>query len=88
MLPPVDEVWGTDERAEVGAFVEAVRTVIENLTLLRPSEQRLAITGRRAMNSGAASEAHQGLICSVCEHRVRSVRFGCRSGAVAMRLDV
>ena len=45
VLPLVEDVWGTDGRQEVRAYVEAARTVIENLTTLRPSEQRQAITG-------------------------------------------
>lgn len=45
VLPLVEDVWGTDGRPEVRAYVEAARTVIENLATLRPSEQRQAITG-------------------------------------------
>ncbi|MFW5473164.1 hypothetical protein ACOCJ5_07640 [Knoellia sp. CPCC 206450] len=45
VLPLVHDVWGNDERPEVRGYVEAARTVIENLTLLRPTEQRRAITG-------------------------------------------
>lgn len=41
----IEEVWGSDQRHEVVAYVDAVRTVIENLTLLRPSEQRSAVLG-------------------------------------------
>ena len=45
VLALVEDVWGHDAQPEVRAYVEAARTVIENLTLLRPSEQRQAITG-------------------------------------------
>ena len=45
LLPLVDEVWGTDGRPEVRAYVDAARTVIENLTVLRPSDQRQAFIG-------------------------------------------
>ena len=45
VLPLVEDVWGTDERPEVRAYVDAARTVIGNLTVLRPTEQRQAITG-------------------------------------------
>ncbi len=45
VLPLIEEVWGSDQRHEVVAYVDAVRTVIENLTLLRPSEQRAAVLG-------------------------------------------
>ena len=45
VLPLVEDVWGNDGRPEVRAYVEAARTVIENLGVLRPSEQREAITG-------------------------------------------
>ena len=45
VLPLVEHVWGTHGHPEVLAYVKAVRTVIANLTVLRPSEQRLAITG-------------------------------------------
>lgn len=41
----VEAVWGTDGRSEVRDYVDAVRSVVENLTRLRPSAQREAITG-------------------------------------------
>ena len=43
VLPLIESVWGGDQRQEVVAYVDAIRTVIENLTLLRPSEQRAAV---------------------------------------------
>lgn len=43
VLPLVEAVWGADRRSEVIAYVDTVRTVIENLTILRPSEQREAV---------------------------------------------
>ena len=39
---------GNDGREEVTVYVDAVRTVIENLTVLRPSEQRDAVIGHQA----------------------------------------
>ena len=43
VLPLIETVWGTDHRPEVTAYVGTVRTVIENLAILRPSEQREAM---------------------------------------------
>ena len=54
VLPLVEAVWGTDRRAEVIAYVDVVRTVIENLPTLRPSEQRQALL-RRLPTSEARS---------------------------------
>lgn len=45
VLPLIEDVWGNDGRPEVRAYVEAASVVIENLGVLRPSEQRAAITG-------------------------------------------
>jgi hypothetical protein len=43
VLPLVEAVWGTDHRSEVITYVDTARTVIENLAILRPSEQREAV---------------------------------------------
>ena len=43
VLPLIETVWGTDHRSEVIAYVDTARTVIENLAILRPSEQREAV---------------------------------------------
>jgi hypothetical protein len=51
VLPLVESVWGSDHRDEVIAYVDAVRTVIENLTRLRPSEQRDALLGQQRQGS-------------------------------------
>jgi hypothetical protein len=48
VVPLVEAVWGTDDRSEVRDYVDAVRSVVENLTHLRPSAQREAITGLTA----------------------------------------
>lgn len=48
VLPLVEAVWGSDHRSEVIAYVDTVRTVIENLAILRPAEQRAAVLGTRA----------------------------------------
>lgn len=58
VLPLVVKVWGADGRPEVRAYVRAVRTVIENLTMLRPSEQRLAFTGPLPAGQLPAEETH------------------------------
>ena len=42
-MPLIETVWGTDHRSEVIAYVDTARTVIENLGILRPSEQREAV---------------------------------------------
>lgn len=56
VLPLVEDAWGSDQRPEVRAYVEAARTVIENLTVLRPSEQRQLITGLPPAPAIAAEE--------------------------------
>ena len=58
VLPLVEHVWGTDGHPEVLAYVKAVRTVIANLTVLRPSEQRLAITGPLPTGQLPAEQTH------------------------------
>lgn len=45
VLPLVEAVWRNDVRPEVVAYVEMVRTVIENLSVLRPAEQRRIVLG-------------------------------------------
>jgi hypothetical protein len=56
VLPLIETVWGADRRPEVGAYVGTVRTVIENLAVLRPSEQREAVV-RQAQTCGERSHA-------------------------------
>ena len=43
VMPLIETVWGTDHRSEVIGYVDTARTVIENLAILRPSEQREAV---------------------------------------------
>jgi len=45
VLPLVDRAWGDDQRAEVQAYVEMVTTVVSNLSLLKPTEQRQVVLG-------------------------------------------
>ncbi|MFC7726029.1 hypothetical protein ACFQW6_12995 [Nocardioides sp. GCM10028917] len=45
VLPLVDSAWGDDQRPEVEAYVEMVATVVGNLSLLKPSEQRQMVLG-------------------------------------------
>lgn len=45
VLTLIEAVWASDERPEVAAYVAMVRTVIENLSILRPSEQRDRVLG-------------------------------------------
>jgi len=65
VLPLVEAVWGSDHRSEVIAYVDTVRTVIENLAILRPAQQRAAVLGARAASrpqrsSGEALSAPVG----------------------------
>jgi hypothetical protein len=53
VLPLIEAVWGTGARPEVAAYVEMVRTVIENLSTLRPAEQRRMVLGQRPDQSPA-----------------------------------
>jgi hypothetical protein len=43
VMPLIETVWGTDRRPEVIAYVDTARTVIDNMAILRPSEQREAV---------------------------------------------
>jgi hypothetical protein len=43
VLPLLEAVWGDEPRREVAAYVDMVRTVIENLSTLRPAEQRATV---------------------------------------------
>jgi hypothetical protein len=45
VLPIVDEIWGQTADADVQAYLRMVRTVIGNLTTMKPSEQRAAVLG-------------------------------------------
>lgn len=45
VVPLIETVWSGDPRPEVRAYVAMVRAVIENLTTLRPSEQRKRVLG-------------------------------------------
>jgi hypothetical protein len=45
VLPLVDSAWGDDRRPEVKAYVAMVSTVVGNLGLLKPSEQRQIVLG-------------------------------------------
>jgi hypothetical protein len=58
VLPLVDAVWGADPRPDVIAYFDAVRTVIENLTILRPSEQREEVL-RQVPTSGERLTSRQ-----------------------------
>lgn len=55
VLPLVEAVWGTDHRSEVIAYVDTARTVIENLAILRPSEQREAVLRQAPSSEGRPS---------------------------------
>jgi hypothetical protein len=57
VLPVVEAVWGGTGGEEVGAYVSAVRTIVENLTALRPSEQRAAFIGSPVVEEEAPPAA-------------------------------
>lgn len=56
VLPLIETAWGTDSRSDVIAYVDTARTVIDNLPILRPSEQREAVL-RQAPSSDAGSSS-------------------------------
>lgn len=62
VLPLVDSAWGDDQRPEVEAYVEMVGTVVSNLRLLKPTEQRQMVLGLpraepiTAMDEGVVSK--------------------------------
>lgn len=58
VLPLVVAVWGADDRAEVAAYVSMVTTLIENLTFLRPAEQRAVVLGQ-ATDSASSTGTHR-----------------------------
>lgn len=45
VLPLVDSAWHDDQRPEVEAYVKMVATVVSNLSLLKPAEQRQMVLG-------------------------------------------
>ncbi|MDR7251908.1 hypothetical protein J2X46_000884 [Nocardioides sp. BE266] len=45
VLPLVDSAWGDDQRSEVEAYVKMVASVVSNLSLLEPTEQRQVVLG-------------------------------------------
>jgi hypothetical protein len=45
VLRLVEEVWGNDDRTEVSAYVGVVRTLVSNLSVMRPFEQRAQVLG-------------------------------------------
>ncbi len=46
VLELVEDAWGADDRPAVIAYVDTVRTIISNLTVLRPMEQRDTLLSR------------------------------------------
>ena len=67
VLPLVDSAWGDDRRPEVEAYVEMVATVVSNLSLLKPTEQRQMVLGLpraepiTATNRGVVAERETDL---------------------------
>jgi len=47
----IEAVWGDDVGPEVAPYVDMVRTVIENLGILGPAEQREMVLGQRPERS-------------------------------------
>ncbi|RYP88114.1 hypothetical protein EKO23_04560 [Nocardioides guangzhouensis] len=45
VLPLIESAWGDDQRPEVAAYVDMVATVVSNLSLLKPTEQRQVVLG-------------------------------------------
>jgi len=45
VLPLVESAWGEDHRPAVATYVEMVATVVSNLSLLTPTEQRQTVIG-------------------------------------------
>ena len=58
VLPLIEAVWGTDHRSGVIAYVDAARTVIDNLAILRPSEQREAVLRQAPSSEERPSSTH------------------------------
>lgn len=57
VLPLVDSAWGDDHRPEVEAYVQMVATVVSNLNLLKPTEQRqMVLSSSRAEPITATAE--------------------------------
>lgn len=57
VVPLVKEAWDADARPEVSAYVQMVTMLVNNLSLLKPSEQRAIVLGVRAEEpSGATAE--------------------------------
>lgn len=48
VVPLIKEAWSRDGRSEVTAYVEMVATIVNNLSRLRPSEQRGIVLGVQA----------------------------------------
>lgn len=53
VLPLVTRTWSQDPRPEVGTYVEMVRTVVGNLSRLKPAAQRAAVIGGGAEAAAA-----------------------------------
>ena len=54
VLPIVAAAWGNDVRPEVAGYVDMIHTVVNNLRVLRPAEQRAIVLGLRPEQSHAA----------------------------------
>jgi hypothetical protein len=60
VLPIVDSAWGDDQRPEVAAYVTMVATVVGNLSLLKPAEQRQMVLGLPRAEPISATDAGVG----------------------------
>ncbi len=60
VLELIEAAWGADDRPAVIAYVNTVRTIINNLTVLRPMEQRDSLLGQHLPGSPPpeVSETH------------------------------
>lgn len=60
VLPLIEATWGADKRPEVAAYVAMTRTVITNLGVLRPSEQRGRVLDPAVESPAESASAHVG----------------------------
>ena len=82
VMPLIEAVWGTDQRSEVIAYVDTVRTVIQNLATLRPSQQREALL-RQTPSAEEGPSSREVLPAEAAETSIPAPREGPHDAPVA-----
>lgn len=67
VLPLIEEAWGSDTRPEVVAYVDMVKTLVVNLSRLKPSAQRGIVLGLLNDEPGLGSAEESAMAVTLAE---------------------